>query len=109
MAKDAGCERKEEVDHLLDRERPEDIPVAGKVAAGGFKEIDMEGETPRSRSMPSMRLQPGAGPAGSGLIMVGASRGCGLKQAGMKASYIEKRTMATTRTPSSSERLSVMA
>ena len=43
-AEGAGDEGEEEIEHLFDRERPENVPVAGEIAAGGLKNVDVEGK-----------------------------------------------------------------
>ena len=41
-AKETAGKRKEEVEHLLNGERPEDVPAWGQVAAARFEQIDVE-------------------------------------------------------------------
>src|ERR1700678_3294513 len=43
-AKQPKNQREKEIEHLLDRKRPENIPVAGEIAAPGFQYIDVECE-----------------------------------------------------------------
>ena len=43
-AEEAREDGEEEIEHFLDGERPQNIPVAGEVAAAGFEDVDVEGE-----------------------------------------------------------------
>src|SRR5262252_8623397 len=40
----AADEREEEIEHLFDGERPEDVPVARQISAASFENIDVKGK-----------------------------------------------------------------
>jgi hypothetical protein len=49
-------EGKEEIEHLLDGQRPKNVPVAGEIAASSLKDIHVEGEGRNQCSSEPSRL-----------------------------------------------------
>src|SRR5215472_11197141 len=49
LTQEPAEQRKEKIEHLFDRKRPEDVPIAGKVAASCLQDVDVKSKRREKR------------------------------------------------------------